>query len=111
MFYSTSFKNQEWTDVQVRQREIVGTEVRVAKYIYDDKKSPFYATTTPNWLMLMTYNYRAIVNNRVALIYDDDPPYYFTNKYDSDGYLIANIQREETYEYIIPKYSVSENDF
>ena len=72
----------------------------VAKYEYDDKKSPFYACTSPKWLVLLLCNYHDIFNNIQNVSYNNQPPFRYTHTYDSDGYITRNEELKADYKYI-----------
>ena len=97
--YTTGFKYPSWTEEEIKQGTIESA-VDIAQYGYDSKKSPFYSCTSPKWFVLLICNYNEIFNNYVTVSYNDAQTYSFTHEYDDKDYVIRNIQRNETYEYL-----------
>jgi hypothetical protein len=97
--YTTGFKYPSRTEEEIKQGEIEGT-VDMAEYEYDNKKSPFYSCTSPKWFILLICNYNEIFNNYVTVTYNNEQAHSFTHEYDDNNYVIRNIQRNATYEYL-----------
>jgi hypothetical protein len=97
--FSFGYKTPVGTIDQIKHGEVVQPVERLS-YTYDDKKTPFYACTSPKWLIMILCNTTDFFNNAVSLAYGNETPSAFApHEYDNDGYIIENRQRAETYLY------------
>jgi hypothetical protein len=96
---SLGYKVPVGTIDQIKHGEVVQPVERLS-YTYDDKKSPFYACTSPKWLIMILCNTTDFFNNAVSLAYGNETPSVFApHEYDNDGYITENRQRAESYLY------------
>ena len=98
--FSFGYKVPVGTIDQIKHGEVIQPVERVS-YTYDDNKSPFYACTSPKWLIMVLCNTTDYFNNAVSIAYGNETPTAFaSHEYDGEGYITENTQRAETYEYI-----------
>ena len=82
----------------------VSSTVDRSRYVHDNDKAPFYACTSPKWLLRIINNNGDdinIFNNVISVIYDDGNIIRYSHTYDDDDYVLTNTQHAERYEYII----------
>ena len=71
------------------------SETTTVIFTYDNKKSPFYNSNTPQWLMPMTLDEPGIYNNITSVVWDDgDQMTTMEYTYNTDGFPLSRIVTE-----------------
>ncbi|MDR2424336.1 MAG: BACON domain-containing protein [Prevotellaceae bacterium] len=89
-----------WSIGFIHPSGVISGGTTVGRYEYDDKKSPFYACTSPKWLVLLLCNYHDIFNNVASVSYNNERVFRYTHTYDADGYITRNDELQADYKYI-----------
>ncbi|MDR2564201.1 MAG: SusE domain-containing protein [Prevotellaceae bacterium] len=100
--FNFGFKHPSWSTDDIIHGESTSITDR-ARYVHDNDKAPFYACTSPKWLLRFINNNGEdlnLFNNIVSIVYEDGTISRYTHTYDNDDYVLTNTQHAEKYEYI-----------